>query len=209
MPSPASASTRCAVLLVLGAMLLSSAAAQTRVNGVVPACAAIAPADVVAEVRAGLAWFPFEVGRGTVGADGSFALRVHEQPNLPVELTATVMHLFDGLRCEQVTISDHAARIVVVRDLRVIPRGAPCEYCETLGRLYAATRTQGRHATSSAREIIAPPPCGWSTGTRRYRFTPRDRSTRFLGHATSSLGAVTLVMCPRLGPTCTATFPAR
>ncbi len=132
------------LLLVLA--LVPFAGAQTRVNGVVPACASVAPADLIAEVRPDLAWSPVEVGRGTVGADGAFALRFHDI--LPTEATAPVLGLFDRSRCDGIVASDEAARIVAVRDLRVIPRGADCAYCGTLGRIYAATQARGSFAAT-------------------------------------------------------------
>jgi len=135
----------CAMFCLL---VLSLALAQPRVNGTVGPCAEVAPADLVAEARAGLAWFPLEVGRGTVGADGAFALQFHERAELPVEVTVAATQLFDVQRCDGLTFSAPDARLVVVRDLRIIPRGAPCEYCETLGHLYAATRARGGYSAA-------------------------------------------------------------
>jgi hypothetical protein len=129
------------------------ALAQTRVSGVVDRCAAVAPADVVAEARAGLAHFPFEVGRGTVGADGSFAMRFRETMVVPTDVTMAVGQLFDGVTCPELAISDPATRVVVVRDLRVIPRGGACEWCETLGTLYAATQARGSLNTTGDVEV--------------------------------------------------------
>jgi hypothetical protein len=140
----------CAIVCLLA---LSLASAQTRVNGTVGPCAAVAPADLVAEARAGLAWFPFEVGRGTVGADGAFALQFHERTDLPVEVTLVATQLLDAERCDGLTFSAPDARLVVVRDLRIIPRGAPCEYCETLGRLYAATSARGGWSSTGELEV--------------------------------------------------------
>jgi len=141
------------VVGIVALVLLSFAWAQTRVNGVVGACAAVAPADVVAESRSGLAWFPFEVGRGTVGADGAFALQFHDTLPLSAEVAAPIGLLFDEIGCVGLTISDTAARVIVVRDLRVIPRGAACEYCETLGALYAATQPRGRLSATGDLEV--------------------------------------------------------
>jgi hypothetical protein len=129
------------------------ALAQTRVNGVVGPCAAVAPADVVAEARAGLAHFPFEVGRGAVGADGSFALQFRDEMVVPTDVTMAVAQLFDADTCATLSISDPMARVVVVRDLRVIPRGGSCEWCETLGTLYAATRARGSLSTTGDVEV--------------------------------------------------------
>jgi len=134
-------------------LVLSFALAQPRVNGVVGPCAEVAPADLVAEARAGLAWFPFEVGRGTVGADGAFALQFREIAEVPVEVTLAVTQVFDAQRCEGLTFSAPEARLVVVRDLRVIPHGASCEYCETLGRLYAATKARGGWSAAGDLEV--------------------------------------------------------
>lgn len=142
---------RSALMLLLSSWTL--VVAQTRVNGDVAACAQIAPADVVAEARAGLAWFPVEVGRGTVGANGTFALTFHEDPYLPIEVTVPVGHLFDVERCDGIVLSDPEARIVMVRELRIIPRGAACEYCETLGTLYAATKERGSLSTTGDVEV--------------------------------------------------------
>ena len=140
----------CAIVCVLA---FSLALAQPRVNGVVGPCAEVAPADLVAEARAGLAWFPFEVGRGTVGADGAFALQFHERADLPVEVTLAATQLLDAERCDGLTFSAPDARLVVVRDLRIIPRGAPCEYCETLGHLYAATSARGGWSSAGELEV--------------------------------------------------------
>ena len=146
MTTPRSTCWRIAAFVAVA--MMTFAWAQTRVNGTVGPCAEVAPADLVAEARAGLAWFPVEVGRGTVGADGSFALTFEEEPYLPIEITVAAGHLFDGLRCEEISISDPEARMVVVRELRIVPRGAACEYCETLGTLYAATKPIGSFATT-------------------------------------------------------------
>jgi hypothetical protein len=135
-------------LTILLIALLAVALAQPRVNGVVPACAEVAPADVVAEARVGLAHFPFEVGRGSVGADGSFALQFRDAIVVPTDIAMSVPQLFDGVTCPDLAIGDPLARVVVVRDLRVIPRGAACEWCETLGTLYAATQPRGSLSTS-------------------------------------------------------------
>jgi hypothetical protein len=127
------------IVSVFALTLWMAASAQPRVGGnaelLVPA-----PADVVAEARGGFAWFPFEVGRGQVGSDGSFELEFRVGVRLPDDVTTPVEHLLDARRCEEVTVSDPAARVVVVRELRLIPRDAACEYCETLGTMYLATR---------------------------------------------------------------------
>jgi hypothetical protein len=150
-PRSRSSISRAIAILLLGC--LSFAFAQVRVNGVVGACAQVAPADLVAEARAGLAWFPVEVGRGSLGADGAFALQFAEDPYLPIEVTLPVARLFDDERCEAVSISDPDARLVVVRHLRIVPRGAACEYCETLGTLYAASQAQDRLSTTGDLEV--------------------------------------------------------
>jgi hypothetical protein len=138
---------------ILCLLVLSLASAQTRVSGTVGPCAQVAPADLVAEARAGLAWFPFEVGRGTVGADGAFALQFHERTDLPLEVTVAATQLLDAVRCDGLALSAPDARLVVVRELRIIPRGAPCEYCETLGRLYAATVARGGWSSAGQLEV--------------------------------------------------------
>jgi hypothetical protein len=143
-------------LFVMAIVVLTASAlalAQTRVNGVVGPCAAVAPADVVAEARAGLAYFPFEVGRGAVGADGSFALEFREEMVVPTDVTVAVAQLFDADTCANLSVSDPAARVVVVRELRVIPRGGACEWCETLGTLYAATQARGSLSTTGDVEV--------------------------------------------------------
>jgi len=151
MATPRSNVQRTCVIVCL--LAFSLALAQPRVNGVVGPCAEVAPADLVAEARAGLAWFPVEVGRGAVGADGAFALQFQERADVPLEVTMAATQFFDGLRCEGLTISEPDARLVVVRELRVIPRDAPCEYCETLGRLYAATKARGGWSTAGDLEV--------------------------------------------------------
>jgi len=164
----------CVFLCVLA--LAAPAAAQTRVQGVVAPCAAVAPADLVAEVRPDLAWSPVVVGRGSVGADGAFALSFSDGA-LPAEATSPVLGLFDRLRCEGLFASDEAARIVVVRDLRVIPRGADCAYCGTLGQLYAATRARGSFAATgdlavmwihADRAVAVAATCRYGRGEERY-----------------------------------------
>lgn len=143
---------RVAVVVALFA-ILGAAWSQTRVNGTVGACAQVAPADLVAEARAGLAWFPVEVGRGSVGADGSFALAFHDAPYLPDDVTVPLENLFAGQSCEDLIVSEPEARVVMVRELRIVPRGAACEYCETLGTLYAATKEHGSLATTGDVEV--------------------------------------------------------
>jgi hypothetical protein len=135
-------------LLALGAV----AFAQPYVRGSTGPRAP-APADVVAEVRGGLAWFPYEVGRGRIGSDGAFELQFREGPAISAEATTSIERLFDGLRCEDVTISDPTARVLVVRELRVIPRDDPCEYCKTLGTLYLATQERGRLGATGDVEV--------------------------------------------------------
>lgn len=139
-------STRSILSRVLVLLLVATVAvawAQTRVNGTVGPCAQVAPADLVAEARTGLAYFPVEVGRGTVGADGSFALAFHEELSLPPGIALPVGQMFGGATCTNMAISEPEARLVMVRELRIVPRGAACEYCETLGAMYAATQARG------------------------------------------------------------------
>jgi len=178
MATPCSNARRIGAILCL--LVLSLALAQTRVNGTVGACAEVAPADLVAEARAGLAWFPYEVGRGTVGADGAFALEFHPQANLPLEVTVAIEQIFDGQRCGGLTISAPEARVVVVRELRIIPRGAPCEYCETLGHLYAATSARGGFSATGElgviwihadRAVTVEGPCRYGWGEETYALT--------------------------------------
>ena len=127
------------IVSVLALTLWMAASAQPRISGVADHLLP-APADVVAEARGGFAWFPFEVGRGQVGSDGSFELEFRAGVRLPNDVTTPVEHLMDAQRCEDLAVSDPAARVVVVRELRLVPRDAACEYCKTLGTLYLATR---------------------------------------------------------------------
>lgn len=144
--------TALALAVIAAGLLASSAFAQALVRGEVDP--AVAPGDVVAEARYGFAYYPVEVGRGQIQEDGSFTLTFRETLTLPTEVTMPVASLFDGLRCEDVAISDTEARLVVVRDLRVIPTGATCEYCETLATVYAATQPRGSLPATGDLEVL-------------------------------------------------------
>jgi hypothetical protein len=144
--------TSLVLAMIAGALLVSSGLAQALVRGEVDPT--VAPGDVVAEARHGFAYYPVEVGRGRIDDSGAFTLTFRETLTLPVEVTMPVASLFDGLRCDDVAISDPEARLVVVRDLRVIPTGASCEFCETLATVYAATRPRGSLAATGDLEVL-------------------------------------------------------
>ena len=116
--------------------------AQIMVSGTVETYAG-GPADIVAETRQGVLWHPVALGRGHIGVDGSFELELIESTALPAEAFMPVTTLFADARCEGLTFSDPEARIIAVRDLRVIPEGAPCEFCQTLGTVYTASQPHG------------------------------------------------------------------
>jgi hypothetical protein len=149
MSLPAWSVARVAGLVAL--MVAPFAVAQSTLEGRV-ATPDLGPVDVVAEARAGLAWFPYELGRGRLGSDGGFEL--HFRPGtLPQEVTHALDGLFDAPRCAGMVVSEPAARAVVVRELRVIPEGAACEYCETIGTIYAATRQRDALASTGDVEV--------------------------------------------------------
>ena len=139
-------SVRAALPLIAALLVSSFACAQLQLAGAVPSMGAFAPIDVVAETRFGLSWFPVEVGRGNVDADGAFVLRFHQPIPLEAEIAVPVGRLFEDQRCDGLAFSDPAARVVLVRELRVVPDGAPCEYCETIGALYLASGHRDRLA---------------------------------------------------------------
>lgn len=139
---------RAAALLITALVVWSSAFAQLQLAGAVTSMGALAPVDVVAETRFGLSWFPVEVGRGDVDGDGAFTLRFHQPVPLETEIAVAVERLFEGQRCDGLVFSDRTARVILVRELRVVPDGAPCEYCETLGAVYLASGPRGRLAAT-------------------------------------------------------------
>lgn len=102
------------------------------------------PADIVAETREGVMWLPVDLGRGSLAADGHFTIALRPSDEVPAEVFLPIDTLFPQDRCADLTISDPAAMVVTVRDLRVIPQGASCEYCGTVGTVYAATQERGR-----------------------------------------------------------------
>lgn len=136
----------------LVALLLPLVSAQSQIVGRIPA-ALDHDVDVVAEARLALAWFPVELGRGSVDADGAFVLRFHHPLPLAREIGMSAQRLFADLRCDDLQLSDPDARVVLVRDLRVIPDGAPCEYCETLAWLSFGTRPRDAFAASGDLEL--------------------------------------------------------
>jgi len=175
MLTPRSFRSTLVVLVILTS--LAHVAAQQHVVGQVDAGAFSVPADVVAEARLALAWFPLELGRGSLDADGAFVVRFHDPLPLPQYAGMPAERLFAGVHCDALELSDPAASVVLVRDLRVIPRGAPCEYCETLGRIYLASRPHGAHARLGDLEVqwlFADRPlrvegvCTYGWGSERY-----------------------------------------
>lgn len=153
MVTPRSANDGVRVVILLALVALVSLAWGQSVTGTLPAGAVVVDADVVAEARLALAWFPVEVGRGRIDADGAFELRFHQPLPLEAEIAMPAVQLFAEVRCEGLTLSDPAARVVLLRDLRVIPAGAPCEYCETLGWLSFGTRPRGAHPATGDLEL--------------------------------------------------------
>ena len=168
---------RAAPLLIIALGVSSFAFAQLQLAGAVPAMGALAPVDVVAETRFGLSWFPVEVGRGNVDADGAFVLRFHQPLPLEAEIAVPVEQLFEGQRCDDLTFSDRDARVVLVRELRVVPDGAPCEFCETLGAVYLASGPRDRLAATgdlvvrwiyADRDLAIDGTCTYGWGTETY-----------------------------------------
>lgn len=170
---------RVAPLLITALVVSSFALAQLQVAGIVPALGEVAPVDLVAETRFGLSWFPVEVGRGNVDADGAFTLRFHPSVPLEDQIAVPVGRLFEGQQCVGLTFSDPDARVILVRDLRVIPDGAPCEYCETLGALYLA---------SGPRESLA------ATGDTTVRWLYADRPLAIEGTCAYGWGSETYAL---------------
>jgi hypothetical protein len=170
---------RSAPLLLAAYLVSSTAFAQPQLAGAVPSMGALAPVDVVAETRFGLSWFPVEVGRGNVDTDGAFTLRFHQPVPLEAEIAFAVERLFEGQRCDGLAFSDRAARVVLVRELRVVPDGAPCEFCETLGALYLASGPRDRLA---------------ATGDLVVRWLYADRDVSIEGACTYGWGSETYAL---------------
>lgn len=170
-------SVRAAWLLIAALVVSSSAFAQRELAGAVPSLGALAPIDVVAETRFGLSWFPVEVGRGNVDGAGAFVLRFHQPLPLEAEIAVPVGRLFEGQSCAGLAFSDPAARVVLIRELRIVPDGAPCEYCETLATLYLASGPRDRLAATgdmvvrwlyTDRDLSIEGTCAYGWGSETY-----------------------------------------
>lgn len=129
-------------VVTLVALALSWSLAQPTITGTLSEYTAGA-ADIVAETREGLLWFPVDLGTGPLFADGKFTVTLVSADKVPAEVFTPITALFPAERCEGLTLSDSATQIVAVRELRVIPKGASCEYCGTVGTAYAATQPRG------------------------------------------------------------------
>lgn len=129
-------------LVVFVVLVLSWSLAQPTITGTLDEYTAGA-ADIVAETREGVMWLPVDLGRGVVFADGTFNVRLRAPDEVQSEVYIPITAMFPADKCEGLTLSDSAAKIVAVRELRVIPKGASCEYCGTVGTAYAATQVRG------------------------------------------------------------------
>ncbi len=96
------------------------------------------PADVVVETRLGVTWFPVELGRGSLDADGRFEIELRALDAIDDDAFVGLDAIFPDDRCRLVA-SDPEVQVILVQELRVIPGGGACEYCATLGTLYAAS----------------------------------------------------------------------
>lgn len=96
------------------------------------------PADVVVETRLGVTWFPVELGRGAVAADGGFEIELRGLDAIAPDAFVGLESIFPEERCELIA-SDRGAQVILVQALRVISQGDTSEYGATLGTLYAAS----------------------------------------------------------------------
>ena len=128
--------------VALVAIVLGWSLAQSTITGTIQGYTSGA-ADIVAETREGVMWLPVDLGRGSLFADGSFSVSLRAPDEVPAEVFQPITSLFPADKCEGLTLSDEGAKIVAVRELRVIPKGASCEYCGTVGTAYAATQPRG------------------------------------------------------------------
>lgn len=129
-------------LVLSVALVLGWSFAQPTITGTMEGYSAGA-ADIVAETREGVLWFPVDLGRGLVAEDGSFSVRLKAPTEVASDVYMPITALFPADRCDGLKLSDPQAQIVAVRDLRVIPKGASCEYCGTIGTAYAASQKHG------------------------------------------------------------------
>jgi hypothetical protein len=129
-------------LVVFVILVLSWSLAQPTITGTLDNYTAGA-ADIVAETREGVMWLPVDLGTGPLFADGKFTVTLVSADKVPADVYMPITSLFPADKCEGLTLSDSSAKIVAVRELRVIPKGASCEYCGTVGMAYAATQTRG------------------------------------------------------------------